>query len=262
MKKQAAAISPSLQSFQREFVAALFADKVAVASSPLVQQPGFDVYRNTIMVACVDALAANYPTVSQLVGEEWFRDAASVFVRAHLPRDGSLGSYGEGFGDFLAGFEPARELSYLAGIARLDRCWTEAHLAADAPVLGVPQLGELSPEVLAEARLVVHPAARWARFETMPVFTLWRRHREGLPIGDTLDWVGDGALIVRPHGEVTWQALTPAGDAFLLACSQGQAFGTAMAAAADAVGGDGDPAAWLPALIAAGALSRIEHSDE
>lgn len=101
--------------------------------SALRSQPGFAVYRNTVHKACIDALQANYPTVCALVGEEWFRAAAGLFVQARPPTDGRLMAYGEGFAHFLQGFEAAAGLPYLPAVARLDRCWTESHLAADAP---------------------------------------------------------------------------------------------------------------------------------
>lgn len=248
----------SLQSFQRDFVAALFGDAGAAAAAA---QPGFDVYRNTVMVACVDALAASFPTVLQLVGEAWFRDAAAVFVRRHLPTDGGMAHYGEGFAEFLAGFEPARELAYLPGVARLDRFWTEAHLAADAPVIDGRAFATLAPEALATAVVVPHPSARWAGFEG-PVYSIWRRHREGLPLDAELPWVDESALVLRPHAEVTWLGVDKAGLAFLAACAARQPFAEAVDAAEVAVPGAADGlGGWLAPLLSAGAFTRIEGDD-
>ncbi len=251
---------PSLGDFQRDFAAALFADAAAPeAAMGLASQPGFAVYRNTVRLACVEALAANHPTVVQLVGEAWFGDAAAIFAAAHPPRDGALAGYGEGFAEFLAGFAPAREFVYLSAVAQLDRCWTEAHLAADAPVLAAAALAALVPAELAAARLVPHPAARWVRFPTLPALTIWRRHREALALDGDLPWVGENALLVRPVDTVQWHAVDAATLAFLDASAEGASFAAALdaAAAADPRCGVG---AWLPALIGAGAFTRIEVS--
>ncbi len=255
--RPAAAPGESLRAFQRDFAAALFADAAAPVATPLARQPGFAVYRNTVRLACVDALAANYPTVVQLVGEAWFRDAAASFAVAHPPRDGALAGYGEGFAGFIAAFEPARELVYLPGVARLDRCWTEAHLAADASVLAASQLAALAATELAEARFVPHPAARWASFATIPAFTIWRRHREALALDDDLPWIGESALIVRPADAVEWHALDAAGLAFLVASAEGASFAAALdvAVAADR---SAEVGAWLPALVGAGAFTAID----
>ena len=122
-----------LTAFQDGFSAALIG-RAAQAPwlSALESQPGFAVYRNTVLKGCIDALQASYPTVCQLVGTDWFRAAAAVYARAQPPRDGLLMDYGDGFAHFLDQFAPAADLPYLSAVARLDRCWTECHLAADA----------------------------------------------------------------------------------------------------------------------------------
>ena len=70
-----------LTTFQDGFAAALLPPPGAAPAHPawldaLLAQPGFAVYRNTVLKGCIDALQASYPTVCALVGEEWFRAAA------------------------------------------------------------------------------------------------------------------------------------------------------------------------------------------
>ena len=251
----------TLDAFQRDFAAALFGEATSAAGQALAAQPGFAVYRNTVMRGCVDALAANYPTVARLVGAEWFEGAAGLFARRHLPHDVSLAGYGQGFAEFLEAFEPAAALTYLPGVARLDRAWTEAHIAADAPVLAAATLAALPPQQLVEAVLVPHPAARWVSSATLPVFTIWRRHREALPLDDELDWHGESGLVTRPADAVTWHSLHPAALAFLVACSRGRPFAVAAEPAdADESGPASSLGTWLPALVAAGAFTRLEMS--
>lgn len=220
----------------------------------LQAQPGFAVYRNTVLKACVDALQASYPTVCQLVGEDWLRAAAAVHARLQPPHDGLLMGYGAGFADFLAGFEPAASLPYLPAVARLDRCWTECHLAADAAALGRAWWARQAAEALPHLQLQPHPAARWAWCSDHPAYMLWQHHREGLPMDDALDWTGDGGLITRPQATVEWRALPQAGCAFLDACALGlplEAAATRALAAEPAI----DLAALIGTLLDAGALT-------
>lgn len=242
----------TLADFQRRFAAALLAEPGAVALDAVAVQPGFAVYRNTVMRGAIDALAANFPTVLQLVGVEWFERAARDFVRSNLPREGSLAAYGEGFAEALKALTEADELPYLPGVARLDRAWTEAHLAADAQVLDAARLAGLSPEALLETVFVPHPSARWLSFDALPAFTIWRRHRERLRLDDDLAWQDESGLVVRPSGEVAWLAIDADAAAFLSACAQGLSF-------ADATDRADGAAAWLPALVAAGAFTRLER---
>ncbi len=83
----------------------------------------------------IDALRTKFPATERIVGEEFFRAMARVFVIAHPPRSKILHTYGDDFGDFIAAFEPAAELAYLADVARLEAARTRAYHAADATPL-------------------------------------------------------------------------------------------------------------------------------
>ena len=89
----------ALGRFQDAFAQALLAPDTVPAGeiATLTAQPAFAVYRNTVMKGCIDALQANYPAVTRLVGEEWFRAAAAVYVRESLPADATLLRYGANF---------------------------------------------------------------------------------------------------------------------------------------------------------------------
>jgi len=245
--------NPSLREFQRDFAGALNHHADAADS-----QPAFAVYRNTVTKAGIDALEANFPSVVRLVGRDWFRSAAALHVAAQPPADARLLMYGASFIDFLRDFEPARQLPYLPGVARLDRCWTESHIAADAPVLGPRQLAQMPPAQLASCRLRPHPAARWAWFDDAPIFTIWSRNRQPGEVEGEIAWQPEGALLTRAEWAVTWQAAGRADCAFLDACAQGLPLAEAAghAAAADK---QADLSSMLARLMQAGALADPTH---
>lgn len=249
-----------LSDFQDGLAAALLASPDAAAPTPawlaaLAAQPGFAVYRNTVLTACIDALQANYPTVCSLVGADWFRAAAGVFAHAQPPANGRLMDYGAGFAGFLQQFGPAAALPYLPAVAHLDRCWTESHLAADAPALDATWLGRQPPGTLALWHLRPHPAARWAWCDDHPAYALWQRHRDQWPMDADLLWTGDGGLLTRPDSAVVWCALPHAGIAFMDACAQGLPL-EAAATEALVAEPDTDIAALLMLLLDAGALTE------
>ena len=246
-----------LSDFQQGFCAAVWAAEPAPSApwlAALQAQPGFAVYRNTVLKGCIDALQASYPTVCQLVGETWFRAAAAVYARTLPPRDGMLVDYGDGFGDFLTQFPPAADLPYLGAVARLDRCWTECHLAADAPPLDRAGWARQDAGQLATLQLRPHPAARWAWCAEHPAYRLWQHHREGLPWGDSLPWAGDGGLLTRPRAAVTWCVLPLAGCVLLDACAAGEPLEAAATRALTADPGT-DFGQLLGTLLDAGALA-------
>ncbi|WP_395685561.1 putative DNA-binding domain-containing protein [Caenimonas koreensis] len=247
----------ALAGFQSRFANALFD---LDAKWELAVQPAFAVYRNTVMSGCVDALQANFPSVVRLVGVEWFRAAAATFARAQPPDDGRLLMYGSTFADFLAGFEPARDFPYLAGVARLDWLWIEAHTAADAVAVDAAWLATLSPDELGCVCLRPHPAARWRVFDDLPIYSIWATNRAGIDSTQEIVWRGEGALLTRPVDAVTWQALERSGAAFLDACAQGCLLAEAAGAALE-VDASVDIAALLAHLLSSGALTAA-HPNE
>ncbi len=247
----------SLHRFQADFSAALLAQPDTVAGAPeWTRQPGFAVYRNTVRKGCIDALVANYPAVTRLVGEEWMRGLGALYLEAHPPTDARLLYYGEHLPAFLQAFPPAAELPYLPAVARLDRCWTESHAAADVPALPPGALAALAPETLGGTCLVPHPATRWAWCAEHPAYTLWSRSRAQENEGEDIAWQGEGALLTRPAGVVAWQPLSQAGHAFLRACGIGLSLGAAAELALEAEPG-ADLATLLAGLLQAGAFASF-----
>lgn len=242
--------------FQQAFAQALFAppETVDPAVRELAMQPAFAVYRNTVMKACIDALEANFPAVVRLVGGEWFRAAAALYVNAEAPRDGRLLHYGDGFADFLRGFEPAAELIYLPGVTQLDTLWRESHAAQDAPAADAAWVARRTPEQMAALSLSPHPAARWMWFGDQPVYSIWERNRRPGEATEELAWKGEGALLTRPHDAVNWQEIAKAGCVFLDACAGGATLPQA-AERASAADPEADLAATFATLLRAGAFA-------
>ncbi|MEX1829479.1 putative DNA-binding domain-containing protein [Luteibacter sp. CQ10] len=203
-----------LAAYQSAFVDALDAEEADFAPS---RHAAFDVYRNTTMRGCVDALEDNFPAVACLVGRDWFRSVAALYAEAEPPRDSRLLHYGDTFPAFLAAFGPAAELPYLADVARLDRLWTESYMAADA---AAPDWGGLAADALARVVPTIHPALRLFRAVT-PAVSIWQASRAGLPAVDDLAWRPECALVARAGMTVQVHAVEASSLAFIDACATG-----------------------------------------
>ena len=99
----------------------------------------FAVYRNNVVAGLIDALAQRFPVVCRLVGDEFFRAMARVYVTARPPTSPLMMLYGETFPDFIDEFAPAAALPYLGDVARLELARGRAYHAADAVPAG-PQI--------------------------------------------------------------------------------------------------------------------------
>ena len=80
----------------------------------------FAVYRNNVAVALSRALASRFPVVEKLVGTEFFAGMIRAYIAMSKPASPIITAYGDDFPDFIAAFEPAATVRYLADVARLE----------------------------------------------------------------------------------------------------------------------------------------------
>lgn len=180
----------------------------------------FAVYRNNIMVRLIEALRARFPVTERLVGEAFFREMARVYATGHKPRSALLLSYGDDFPAFIAGFEPARTVPYLADVARLEVARSEAYHAPEAGPLGIEALWPFRAEELAQACLKLHPSLRLMR-SAYPVATIWAAHQSADEVRPPQVWEAEDVAILRPDADVLLHRLPPGAHCFIAALLAG-----------------------------------------
>jgi len=251
---------PPLAERQRDFATAILN---AGASPPGLLGPDglpsdrrFVVYRNNVTVGLSEALTAAYPAVCRIVGDEFFRAMARVFIFAQPPASPILMEYGANFPDFIRNFEPAATLPYLADVARIERAWLEAYHAAEAAPLPAAALANIAPEKLTSLRIGLHPSLRLVR-SSFPALSIYRINvDDGVPQPINLSRAED-CLIVRPAAQVSAHDVPPGGAAFVKGLAGGMPLQEA-ATAALAADQRFDLAGNLAGLISAGAIVSID----
>jgi len=188
----------------------------------------FAVYRNNVVVGLIDALAERFPVCRRLVGEEFFGAMAAVFVRAAPPRSKILHEYGEGFAQFVESFEPARDLPYLADVARLEYALGLAYHAADAVAVPPATFAATPPEDLERSALRLHPSLEFVA-SCYPVVSIWRTNTaDADPRVIALDRA-ETAVVIRNGLDVEVHEAPRGGLAFLRALAQGTSLAQAIA---------------------------------
>ena len=115
----------------------------------------FAVYRNNVLTGLVSALAARFPVVQRLVGDEFFREMARVYVAQEPPNGPILMQYGETFAAFIDGFAAAAPVPYLGDVARLEMARGRAYHAADVVPLAAQTFTTVRADRLASTRVNV-----------------------------------------------------------------------------------------------------------
>ena len=210
-----------------------------ILASGLSGERRLQVYRNNVFLSLTEALKAVYPVTERLVGEDFFRYAASRYLPQHPSTSGNLHDFGGRFPDFLATFEPAAELAYLPDVARLEWAYHSVFHAADHLLLDLAALAAIPAERHGELKFTLHPATRLLA-SPFPVLCIWQVNQEDFAGDPTVDLAagGVGLLIIRRENlEIELQALPPGEFALLQALAEQQDFATAceraLAAQAD-----------------------------
>ena len=222
---------------------------------------GLAAYRGNAAAIAERALAAAYPTVQQVLGDESFAQLARAFWHREPPSRGDLAQYGEALPRWLAADAQLASEPYLADVARVDWAVHTIEHAADVALQppGLSLLGELEP---AQLRLRLRPGLTVLR-SAWPVVAIWQAHRSDAP--DRFEPVrralAEGtpeiALLARDGWRASVQRIDDASVAvFFEALLRGATLAHALAAAGDAFRFD----RWLADALRCQWLAAIEHS--
>ncbi len=187
----------------------------------------FNVYRNNFYASLIDVLAGRYSVVQRLVGDEFFRAMAKVYVEQEPPRSAMILAYGGGFADFLDRFPPVADVPYLQDIARLEWARHTAYHAADATPLRAEDFAGVPAEQVANLTLSLHPSLSVVE-SAFPVVSIWETNMfddDVRPVG--ADAGAEAAMVVRPELRVEVRRLPPGAAAFIGAMRDGSTLGEA-----------------------------------
>lgn len=240
---------------QASFVATIL-DPSAIVPDGLVNPDGttaskrFDVYRNNVAVSLSDALEAAFPVVRKLVGDQFFRAMAGVYLRKHPPKSPLMMFYGDAMPQFLGRFEPAQSLPYLPDIAKVELAMRHAYHAADATPVDAQALATLAPDALMQARLQIAPAVQTV-VSQYPIHAIYLANTQANAPKPVMQ--AESIVITRAGFDPQIHPINAAGAGCIAALQNGEPLGQAMAAADETL----DLGAVLGLLLAQGAVTEI-----
>ena len=204
------------------------------ADRPAASTAGLQAYRANAQTIAVRSLAAAYPVLARLVGEETMAALARDLWHHHPPVRGDLACFGGELANWLATLAQLEDIPFLPDVARLEWAVHRAHTAADPPDApsNLAWLAEADPHGLV-VRFVEGSACIASPW---PVAALWHAHQ--VPQGTPPDLSRASAALSAGQGELAWvwrrgwrvavAALQPAEHRFNAELLAGAALGTAL----------------------------------
>lgn len=243
---------------QTEFTKAIF-DAALAAPIGLCTPEGapagkrFSVYRNNVAVSLSEALDVTFPVIRTLVGDEFFRAMAGVFLRQHAPSSPILMYYGAEMPVFLHSFAPVAHLGYLPDVAKIELALCQSYHAADTPPIDAQTLLSIGPDDLLDLRLHLAPSLHLIR-SNWPAAALF--HANSTPDAPPPKMQAEDVLVTRPEFDPEVVALPDGGGAFIAALQNGSTLGEALKTA-NIASGNFDFTSVLGLLLAAGAIVKV-----
>ena len=259
---------PALRNLQLQFADALFDGTVEPLTSQIIFNgvdvaDRLDIYRNNLREGFIKALSLGFPVIERLVGEEYFRQLAVDFQRAHPSRAGDLHHIGAPFSQFLRERFGRSKYAYLSDMAALEWAHQQVLIAADAEPISAEALRDVDPANYEHLRFDLHPASALVQ-SGYPIVRIWRANQPESGADEVIDLGagGDNVLVLRTPECIEFHSL-PAGDftvlsAFVRDLPLGAALDAAQSDAdeADADQSDKDEAA-EPGFDLGAALRRF-----
>ena len=222
----------TLRAMQASILESSDAAEALVANGMFDATEQLQLYRNNLVISLTDALAAVYPVVQRIVGEDFFRAACREYIPQHPLRQAQLNGFGKEFAEFIRSYRPAASLTYLADVAALEWAWQQAYHAAGSEKLDTTSLRQVPEEMQGELQFRLHAAVQLLKSD-YPVHRIWQVNQENYSGEDSvsLDEGGVYLAVIRPRIEVLVQAIPRAEWEFLSSLKNGSTLDQAVTTA-------------------------------
>jgi hypothetical protein len=118
----------------------------------------FKAYKLNVFKTLTRHLQKTFPSVWELMGDEWFTSLSYDYIETFPPTSGTLNEWGESFANFLSTFDPAKHLSYLKDIAYLDWIKHNSYYAKNAVPLDLTRLQLIASQDIEALLFTFHPS--------------------------------------------------------------------------------------------------------
>lgn len=185
-------------------------------------------YRGNLRGNWGAALENAYPTIKQLVGEEFFTGLVHEYGLRYPSHDANLNTFGVHFAEFLSQFEHVAQYPYFPDMARLEWALHTVYYEPEVGAVSGQDIAAITPEALDASYFSINPTCRLLHTQ-FAVDGIWEAHRHE-PVRDFPDplKLESYIVVVRPEWRASPVRLSLAAYTALTMLQQGSNLGTAL----------------------------------
>lgn len=201
------------------------------AHSENEKEARFNVYRNNVFVSLMDALADIFPVTQTLVGEDFFRAMARIYIQQHPPKTPIISDYGDVFAHFVRHFKPAQNLPFLGDLAELECKLLALTNAQEYKTLEHEQISTAFNNVSDPAQLLLClPPSTQIFASSFAIGSIYLAHkgRKNRPLADIKIETNEYLLLSKSHLYGELHIISEADATFIKRLMQAKTLGEAI----------------------------------
>jgi hypothetical protein len=202
----------SLKSIQEGFIQQLTgsqpADEFLASLAPcgnLFPKQQLAIYQNNVRGALQTSLAQVYPVCRKILGENYFKQLASVYIKKYPSRQHDLNDYGEYFSDFIyLQYQQRSELndfSYLSDLVQLEWFYHHVYYAAQGSMFDFSAFSQLTQQQQAQSIFQIVPCLKFIS-SSYPILSIWQLNQDDSTTQQTLVSNAENCYIFRKNNQI------------------------------------------------------------
>jgi len=225
---------PSLKELQTAFSDAVY-DSEYSPLSEMIKDRVLDnsdrikIYQDNVLVTLHNTLENCYPSVCNLVDEQFFKYAVNEYIKENKPKSGNLDDYGDNFAEFLSNMKELKDFPYIEDVAKLEWALHSSYFAADNDPIDRVGVSKIAPEELENVKFELHPSSNLISSD-YPINKIWEISQEGYEgdINFDINAGGVDILVIRPEYKISTVILERGEYPFLKSLVNGSTLGQAF----------------------------------
>ena len=163
------------------------------------------IYQNNVHGALQKSLAQTYPVCNKILGEKYFKQLASLYIKNYPSMNHDLNVYGEYFSDFIGVQNQLREelkdFPYLSDLVKLEWFYHQIYYAAQASAFNFLAYSQLSEQQQAQSVFQLVPCFRFMSSD-YPILSIWKLNQDELNTQQTVNSKPEKCCIYRKNNHI------------------------------------------------------------